>query len=69
MDQLENKAAIKALITKLQDEHAGLEDRLVELLEKPVPDQLGIRRIKKQKLRLKDQIAKLEDMLFPDIIA
>jgi hypothetical protein len=32
-------------------------------------DQLTLRRLKKQKLNLKDQIARLEDILTPDIIA
>lgn len=32
-------------------------------------DQLQIARLKKRKLRLKDQIAILEDYLIPDIIA
>ena len=34
-----------------------------------ITDALEVRRLKKQKLLLKDQIAKLEDQLFPDIIA
>jgi hypothetical protein len=32
-------------------------------------DQLQVARLKKRKLRLKDQIALLEDYLIPDIIA
>ena len=33
------------------------------------PDQLQISRLKKKKLKLKDQITALEDQLLPDIIA
>ncbi len=33
------------------------------------PDQLTLRRLKKQKLALKDQIVRIEDQLIPDIIA
>ena len=33
------------------------------------PDQLSLRRLKKQKLALKDQIVKIEDDMIPDIIA
>jgi len=33
------------------------------------PDPLTLRRLKKQKLALKDQIARIEDKLIPDIIA
>jgi hypothetical protein len=34
-----------------------------------LPDQLQLARLKKRKLRLKDEIAVLEDALIPDIIA
>ena len=34
-----------------------------------VGDQLQVARLKKRKLRLKDQIAMMEDYLIPDIIA
>ena len=45
-------------------------DAAVEALEMSGrPDQLGLRRLKKQKLALKDQIVKIEDDLIPDIIA
>ncbi len=36
---------------------------------KPSSDQLVLARIKKRKLRLRDEIAQLEDQLIPDIIA
>ena len=32
-------------------------------------DQLTLRRLKKRKLALKDEIARIEDELYPDIIA
>ena len=32
-------------------------------------DQLQVQRLKKRKLQLKDMITKLEDLLYPDIIA
>jgi hypothetical protein len=35
----------------------------------PAPDQLQLARLKKRKLRLKDEIALIEDQLIPDIIA
>jgi hypothetical protein len=35
----------------------------------PTPDQLQIARLKKQKLILRDQIVKLENMLIPDLLA
>ena len=45
----------------------ALDDSALE--ETGRPDQLTLRRLKKQKLSLKDQIVKIEDQLIPDIIA
>ena len=48
---------------------AHLEAAIDALLAAPAIDQLQIARIKKRKLRLKDEITQLEDLLIPDIIA
>ena len=56
-------------IELLRQEHGDLEAAINALLTAPAIDQLQIARIKKRKLRLKDEIAQLEDMLIPDIIA
>ncbi|KRB85693.1 hypothetical protein ASE00_02635 [Sphingomonas sp. Root710] len=56
-------------IELLRQEHGDLEAAIDALLDAPAIDQLQIARIKKRKLRLKDEIAQLEDMLIPDIIA
>lgn len=56
-------------IELLRQEHGDLEAAVEALLTAPAMDQLQIARIKKRKLRLKDEIAMLEDMLIPDIIA
>lgn len=53
----------------LRQEHGDLDAALDALLSAPAIDQLQIARIKKRKLRLKDEITQLEDMLIPDIIA
>lgn len=50
-------------------EHRDLDDAIRALEEKGTADQLTIKRLKKQKLRLKDVIALIEDRLTPDIIA
>lgn len=42
---------------------------IVAMVAAPAPDQLVLARIKKRKLRLRDEIAQLEDQLIPDIIA
>lgn len=53
----------------LQREHRDLDMAIHALAETGRADQLTLRRLKKQKLALKDQIVKLEDQLIPDIIA
>lgn len=41
----------------LQEKHAGLEIRLREELNRPSPDSAKIQILKKQKLRIKEEIA------------
>ncbi|SDD06276.1 YdcH family protein [Ruegeria marina] len=50
-------------------QHRDLDEAISALEEKGTADQLTIKRLKKQKLRLKDMIALIEDRLTPDIIA
>ena len=50
-------------------EHRDLDEAIQALEEKPTADPLTIRRLKKQKLVLKDKISLIEDRLLPDIIA
>ena len=53
----------------LKREHRDLDDAIHALEHSGRGDQLTLRRLKKQKLSLKDRIARVEDMLLPDIIA
>ena len=53
----------------LQREHRDLDEAIRALEEKGTSDVLTIRRLKKQKLHLKDRIRLLEDRINPDIIA
>lgn len=55
-------------LARLRQEHRDL-DTAIDALEADATDQLQLRRLKRQKLRLKDEIQRLEDVLFPDIIA
>ncbi|MFY0310365.1 YdcH family protein [Leisingera sp. D0M16] len=50
-------------------QHRDLDEAITALEERGTSDQLTIRRLKKQKLILKDKIALIEDRLTPDIIA
>ena len=53
----------------LKRKHRDLDDAIHALPEGARADALTLRRLKKQKLALKDHIVKIEDQLIPDIIA
>jgi hypothetical protein len=61
--------AVKERIAQLKVEHRDLDDVIGRLLEDPRHDELQMRRMKRRKLLLKDQIALLERQLNPDIPA
>jgi len=63
------KKLLQSRIREMQEQHRELDSAIHELLLESTPDELRIKRMKKEKLQRKDEIAKLEDMLFPDIIA
>jgi hypothetical protein len=60
---------LKKLLASLRTEHRDLDAAIDALSGAGSTDQLQIARLKKRKLRLKDQIAMVEDQLLPDIIA
>jgi hypothetical protein len=53
----------------LRIEHRDLDAAIEALRAVTNPDEIQIARLKKRKLKLRDEIAMLEDMLVPDIIA
>ena len=53
----------------LRIEHRDLDAAISALVGAGSQDQLQIARLKRRKLRLRDQIASIEDYLTPDIIA
>jgi hypothetical protein len=53
----------------LRVEHRDLDSAIAALFETSSKDQLQLARLKKRKLRLRDEISMLEDQLIPDIIA
>ncbi len=58
-----------ARLAELKIEHRQLDERIEALRADPMADQLEIARLKKRKLRLRDEIALLADRCIPDIIA
>lgn len=65
MDETE----IQRRLELLRTEHRDLDAAIEALSSTSASDQLQIARLKKRKLRLRDEIAMLEDRLIPDIIA
>jgi hypothetical protein len=65
----QNDRELREELVKLRSEHRLLDDEILAIEISGGSDQLTIRRLKKRKLALKDQITKVEDQLLPDIIA
>ena len=60
---------VKKQLTDLRIRHREIDEKIEALNSDLTNDQLEIQRLKKQKLKLKDQISRIEANLLPDIIA
>lgn len=60
---------IEQRLELLRIEHRDLDCAIGALSQLSQPDQLQLARMKKRKLRLRDEITFLENSLIPDIIA
>lgn len=60
---------IRQRLEALRSEHRDLDAAIVALLGTNAADQLQVARLKKRKLKLRDEMSVLEDQLVPDIIA
>ncbi|RMC33822.1 YdcH family protein [Paracoccus alkanivorans] len=60
---------MRAELSVLRAAHRDLDREIAALSEQKLTSTLTLQRLKKQKLALKDQIARLEDEVTPDIIA
>ncbi|MGB0514289.1 MAG: YdcH family protein [Wenzhouxiangellaceae bacterium] len=67
MDYTQTDIAQK--LAELRTQHRDLDDAITRLAEAPFVDQLQLRRLKKRKLGLKDEIAWWESRLIPDLDA
>ena len=63
------KSELHNRLMVLRKEHRELDTRIGELEADAGADQLEIQRLKRRKLQLKDEIAKIEGSFLPDIIA
>lgn len=68
-EELDHEDVLRMRLEVLRQDHRDLDTAIRALEESAVPDVLVIKRLKKQKLGLKDRIARIEDELTPDIIA
>ncbi|MBV7409166.1 YdcH family protein [Maritimibacter sp. DP1N21-5] len=68
-EKMQHEEVLRVELEVLRREHRDLDDAITALEDTGRADQLSLRRLKKQKLVLKDKIARLEDQLTPDIIA
>jgi len=64
-----DEADLKARLLVMTQEHRDLDAAIDALARSATADMLQIARLKKRKLRLKDEIAMVNDLLIPDIIA
>ena len=60
---------IRTRIVELELEHRDLDQLIAQLARDPSFEELHIKRLKKRKLQLKDELALLENRLIPDILA
>jgi hypothetical protein len=69
MNENEEHPALHTKLAELTQEHRDLDAAIAALIASGANDQIQLTRLKKRKLQLKDQIARIEDELLPDIIA
>lgn len=65
----DDRDALLARLNELRIEHRDLDTVIARLASGGPSDQIHIARLKKRKLKLKDEIAWIENRLIPDIIA
>lgn len=61
--------ALKLRLMELQVQHQDLDDTIARLAGNPAIDQLELRRLKRRKLALKDEITYLRNRIIPDLDA
>jgi len=67
---MDRQAILETQLAELRQRHRALDEEIAAIAEAAaITGSLEVRRLKKQKLALKDAIAKIEDQLLPDIIA
>lgn len=65
----DEKKDTSIFLENLRSQHREIDKNLNRLIKYRYVDQLQIQTLKRQKLKLKDQIAKIESNLIPDQLA
>lgn len=60
---------LRQRLEELRTQHRDLDEAIDAMIGLGKQDMIQVQRLKKQKLGLKDQISKIENVLLPDIIA
>jgi hypothetical protein len=69
-EEAANDAVTPAMrLLELEAQHRALDIKITELHSYPYQNQILLQRLKKEKLRLKDSIARLKDEMIPDLNA
>ena len=68
-DEMTHQDVLRIRLVVLREEHRDLDQSIAALQDEGRADMLLLKRLKRRKLGLKDQIARIEDELLPDIIA
>jgi len=66
---LKSDEVLRIELEEFRRQHRDLDEAITALEDKATSDPLTVRRLKKQKLNIKDRITHIEDRLYPDIIA
>ncbi|MCB9959546.1 MAG: DUF465 domain-containing protein [Rhodospirillaceae bacterium] len=66
---MDDAIGLREKLATLMIEHRDLDDVIARMSDDPISNQLQLQRLKKRKLLLKDQIARLRSQILPDIIA
>ncbi len=67
--EMSHEDVLRVKLEVFRREHRELDEAIKALQEKATGDSFTLQRLKKKKLVLKDEIARIEDELYPDIIA
>jgi hypothetical protein len=60
---------LRERLVLMKAEHRDMDDAILALSQRVVPDMLQLQRLKRKKLQLRDEILQIESQLLPDIIA